>query len=102
VEVVADEHPGGDRAEQCVDQDDDERRPERELQRFDGIRVREDLPEAVRAALVGFPDERRDRQDDDDEQVRRDDADGKARAGPSVGADPARDPFGRCGEGANW
>jgi hypothetical protein len=89
VEVVPDEHPRGDRSEHGVDHGDDEGGPERELQRRDCIRLRDDLPERVRAVPPGLPDDRRERQDHDHGQVRGDHADGQGRAGPSVGGDPA-------------
>ena len=88
-EVVADEHPGGDRPEHGVDERDDSGGDERELQRRDRLGVRDDVPEPVRAARLRLPDERGERQDDDQRQERRDEAERRGRSCPLRSA---RDP----------
>ena len=82
-EVVADEHPGGDRPEDGVDERDDDRGAEAELQRGDGLGARDGVPEPRRPVPPARPDERGDRQHDDDREEDADEAEREGRPRPS-------------------
>src|SRR6266480_1508575 len=68
---VADEHPGDQGAGRGVDRHDDERGDESQLERGDGSRAGNGVPETVRATLRRAPENRRERQEDDESEIGR-------------------------------
>ncbi len=100
-ELVTDEHPRGQRPEHGVQERHENRGDERELERGDRLRVRDRVPERLRALASRFPDERRHRQQDEDREKGRDKAEGQGRCGPVPRVRPAtrrrcRERLSRC------
>ena len=95
-EVVAHQHPGHERAHHGIDEHDDERRDERQLEGGEGLRAGHRRDERVEPLTERLPDERRDGDEDDEPEVERGEA--GAQKAPAVVASrwrPAADAAGR-------
>ena len=68
-ELVAHQHPRDQRAEDGVDEHDDHRGDQRQLDRGDGLGVRDLAPERAQPAVAGLRQQRRDRQQHEHRQV---------------------------------
>ena len=90
-EVVADEHPRGDRPQHCVEHRDGERGDERQLESRHRLRAGDGVPEGLRALARRLPHEGGDGQQDENREEQGDKADGQGRCGPvRVRLDAAR------------
>ena len=89
-EAVPDQDPRDDRPHHGVDQADRDRDDERQLERRNRLGVGYRLPEAASAGLARLPDERRQREQDDQAQIGGREPDGEPRPGAADSPGPGK------------